>query len=508
MNRDHELISDLKRLADHGHLAGAQLVLERAELQLRGQIALAAVGASRRRPHRWLIVATSALAVLVAVGIVPVLVGSESGPVADEVVPTILPQAPTVTLVTTTVPATTIVPVTTVRPLTWTRIDHPALGGPSGQEVSAVAFDGTRYVAVGSERDGEDQDAAVWFSTDGLDWERVPHDEGLFGGSGDERMSDVVVGGPGFVAVGSSWLDWTDVSNMADARTVALVWVSPDGVEWSRVEVAEPRSEASYFYAMQGVTVGGPGLIAVGWDFDSESFEGNAATWTSLDGSTWVRNPAGPELSRALMDDVIPYQGGYVAVGSGRGWLFYGSRGCSPSEQCPAAAWTSDDGSTWTRIESDAFSGRFAMVETVYVEAEAVAVSGTRIFATGFDRSAAIWTFDIERGWVRVPHTEPLFGGAFIHGVAADGDRVVAVGEIPNFSSVTEWGTFGEGSAAVWISLDGGFSWEQAPHETAFTEFTDTAATMLDVINVDGSLIAVGRVGDDGAVWIGTWNEN
>ena len=444
--------------------------------------------------RKWMVAAAAAALTLVVLGAVALRAPFGASPVPGE-------EANE-----TAVAEELATPDATSSALAWTRIDHPALGGSSQQEIDAVAFDGTRYVAVGSERNGGSQSAAVWFSTDGFEWERVQHDEGLFGGSGQVRMSDVVVGGPGFVAVGSSWLDWTVVSDMANARTVALVWVSSDGVEWSRVEVSDTQSEASYFYAMQGVTVGESGLVAVGWDFDGEAFEGNAVTWTSPDGLTWVRNADGPELSRALMTDIAPYQGGYIAVGSGRGWLFYGSRGCTPSDECPAAVWTSDDGSSWTRIESDNLSGRFAMVETAFVEAKAVAVSGSRVVAAGDDSGAAIWTFEAERGWARVPHTEPMFGGAFVHAVSADGDRVVAVGETPNFAAITDWGAFREGSAAVWVSLDGGSSWEKAPHQTAFTEFTDTAAAMLDVIDVNGALIAVGRLGDDGAVWIGEWD--
>ena len=33
-------------------------------------------------------------------------------------------------------------------------------------------------------------------------WSRVPHDEAVFGGTGDQKMRSVTVGGPGLVAVG------------------------------------------------------------------------------------------------------------------------------------------------------------------------------------------------------------------------------------------------------------------------------------------------------------------
>ena len=48
-----------------------------------------------------------------------------------------------------------------------------------------------------------DQEAAVWTSPDGITWSRVPHDETVFGGDGIQHMTSVTVGGPGLVAVGA-----------------------------------------------------------------------------------------------------------------------------------------------------------------------------------------------------------------------------------------------------------------------------------------------------------------
>jgi len=40
---------------------------------------------------------------------------------------------------------------------------------------------------------------------------------------------------------------------------------------------------------MVSVTVGGPGLVAVGFDRTPDNDEGDAAVWTSPDGLTWSR---------------------------------------------------------------------------------------------------------------------------------------------------------------------------------------------------------------------------
>ena len=47
-----------------------------------------------------------------------------------------------------------------------------------------------------------DLDAAVWTSPNGITWTRVPHDDTVFGGEADQKMSSMAVGEAGLVAVG------------------------------------------------------------------------------------------------------------------------------------------------------------------------------------------------------------------------------------------------------------------------------------------------------------------
>jgi hypothetical protein len=110
----------------------------------------------------------------------------------------------------------------------------------------------------------------VWTSPDGLVWSRVPHDEAVFGGYGGREMRAVVSGGPGLVAVGVD-LSGGDVD--------AAVWTSPDGQVWSRVPHDEAVFGGPGDQDMHGVTAGGPGLVAVGLDHsDGDSV---AAVWVS-----------------------------------------------------------------------------------------------------------------------------------------------------------------------------------------------------------------------------------
>ena len=92
----------------------------------------------------------------------------------------------------------------------------------------------------------------------------VPDDEAVFGGPGFQGMRDVVVGGPGFVAVGR------DSSIVGpDTYAVAAVWTSPDGINWSRVAhddavFGRATGEPDDIFRMTAVTTGGPGLVAIG----------------------------------------------------------------------------------------------------------------------------------------------------------------------------------------------------------------------------------------------------
>jgi hypothetical protein len=97
-------------------------------------------------------------------------------------------------------------------------------------------------------------------------------------------MSSVTVGGPGLVAVGAE-----------QTSGHAVVWTSPDGITWSRVPddeavfVGTDRSDPNGQW-MNGVTAGGPGLVAVGadgtgvayrpgqWSSGGDDFD--AAVWT------------------------------------------------------------------------------------------------------------------------------------------------------------------------------------------------------------------------------------
>jgi hypothetical protein len=147
------------------------------------------------------------------------------------------------------------------------------LGGATDAALGQTAFYGVtfgngRYVAVGAEG-GDDSNpddsnpfgwhAAVWTSTDGTTWVRVPHDDEVFG-YGDQElavgMDAVAVGAAGFVAVGDAITDTPD----GDQR--AAIWYSTDGTTWERVSHDEELYGGNV--GLDSVTAIGPNWVAVG----------------------------------------------------------------------------------------------------------------------------------------------------------------------------------------------------------------------------------------------------
>jgi hypothetical protein len=253
---------------------------------------------------------------------------------------------------------------TSIDGLRWSRVPQDEVifggvifgrGGPNDVISGAMGL-----VAVGEVESA----AAVWTSADGSIWSRVPHDEAVFGlrlGDGN-GMTGVTMGGPGLVAVGSDGLN----SDAPTGQARAVVWTSIDGLVWSRVSHDEAVFGGEGDQGMFDVTVGGPGLVAVG-----ENDHG-APVWTSTDGIVWSQVPddesvfSGPDVR---IFDVISEGNGLVAVGES-------SQG--------GAVWVSRDGITWVIQHSLSRS-----------EPKSVTVGGPGLVAVGTDSSenAAVWVW-------------------------------------------------------------------------------------------------------------------
>lgn len=365
----------------------------------------------------------------------------------------------------------------------WARVAHDeaVFGGPRGQTMKSVVEGGPGFVVVG--HDVGKRAAAVWTSPDGQTWSRVPHDEAVFGGPGQQQMRSVVQGGPGLVAVGAE-------VGYRQGRQAAAVWTSSDGRTWSRVPHDESVFGGPGQQVMRSVVQGGPGLVAVGHDDREENARGVAAVWTSPEGRTWSRVPhdksvfGGPgELG---MQAVAKGPRRLVAVGAG-------------SDRA-AAVWTSPDGRTWSRVPHDesVFGGTgIPRMLSVTAGGPGFVAVGERWPEEGLDTSAVVWTSPDGRTWSRMAPGGSGFDGSDDQGmksVAKGGPGLVAVG----YNS-------GRATPMAWTSPD---AQKWSPTVPAGSQSSNSGWMAAYSGLIQGHrLLAVGEVGvgdhSAGAVWVG-----
>ena len=362
---------------------------------------------------------------------------------------------------------------TSVDGLTWSRVslDEAVFGDG---EPSDVIAGGPGLVAVGADV----PNAAVWTSVDGLTWSQVPHDEAVFGGEGQQWMNSVTVGGPGLVAVGGGSLG-------------AAVWTSADGLTWSLV----PHDERAFGRAaglgglpvLNGVTAGGPGLVAVGTEFGGR-WADPAAVWTSVDGITWSRVPHGDALGGQLdvrdgdrwMSSATVGGPGLVAVG--------GNRSADPVTEVAAEVWTSVDGVTWSRVPQDeAIFGRGEMSN--------VTAGGPGLVAVGSDGSdAAVWVaateaeaVEVAGDGVDVGQPLPVAPGSVFR-IDPETNEFIAIQT--GLGDVSPRVVVGEG--AVWAVERGGRALAQIDPET------NSVARTVEIVGDTIEGVAIG----EGSVWV------
>lgn len=276
----------------------------------------------------------------------------------------------------------------------WQRtgeIDGSGADGLSGP----IAWNGTTYVALGSEAGGESYAApfngAAWTSPDLVHWTKAPAQD-AFGGV---TFSGIATGAGGFVAIGHS------------QGEVAVCWTSRDGLHWTAVTERAAFPEGSL-------------ASSVAWRSDHflivGSRSGSAAAWTSADGTHWSPVAGLPGSPATFLDGLADGPGGLVTLATGGP-----ATEVAPDDlRSPVAPWTSRDGVAWTsHANSNALFGALASI--------AAAPGGYVAAGTlGLDQAGRIWTSTDGTTWVPVAGVE-LPAVSEIH-LVSDGHRVLVFG--------------------------------------------------------------------------------
>ena len=222
----------------------------------------------------------------------------------------------------------------------------------------------------------------------------------------------------------------------------------PPTVSWEAATV--PASGQTS--AALAVVPGGDGLVAIGFDGQFGSM-----VWTSTDGREWTDLPQ-PGFENEGLTSVIQLDDGLLAVGRGD---------TLDVDTQLAAAWMSQDGTSWRRVEGGT-EMRGQMIDVVATEMGFFAVGGVP-----GDDAAGIWRSTDGEIWERIGSE---FDHAFMWAITEGGPGLVVSG----------WRRNPEPDLAVWTSADGE-EWTLAPDPEGFEGFEGT-----DMIDYDGTLVMVG----------------
>lgn len=202
---------------------------------------------------------------------------------------------------------------------------------PNMVALNSVAHTTHEWVAVGAEYQGWNSVAAVWTSSDGTGWERVPHES--FGAGGySEVQPGSVPDGPYMGAVAE--YDGRVVVAGAGAVGEAVLWWTDDLTTWHPIDPFPEFVEGWEFRLASG----NGGFVVFGQQGEGGSVPGDPRSvvgWHSVDGVNWT--PVSIEdAAGAGINDVLAVDDGFVAVGE-------------HSPTTTAATWSSADGMTERR---------------------------------------------------------------------------------------------------------------------------------------------------------------
>jgi hypothetical protein len=241
-------------------------------------------------------------------------------------------------------------------------------------------------------------------------------------------------------------------------------------------------------FRMTAVTVGGPGLVAVGGRggesdqvMSSGAWIGNrpvGAVWTSVDGVTWSRVPHDPNVFGEWEEDQGPVSAPMHGLSAQMADVTTGGPGLVVVGGVYRGGWGTGRGAAWT--SSDGFTWSLATEEIEAVGVSAVTAGGPGLVAVGLASEtptpsprnetwmAAVWTSTDGVTWSRVPPQPEVLGGPDFQAmatVATGSSGLVAVGQSSQ-------------DLTVWTSTDG-TTWSRL--DTATLRGRDDVETVLRI---------------------------